>query len=59
MIGILTFFFHGLLVLAKVFMDPLDNEHYKVGCVYVDLAVLLRESNGGIDKWIDAAETIE
>jgi len=58
MIGILTFFFHGLLVLAKVFMDPLDNEHYKVGCVYLDLAVLLRESNGGIDNWIAATETV-
>ncbi|KAL3933539.1 MAG: hypothetical protein SGBAC_010355 [Bacillariaceae sp.] len=58
MIGILTFFYHGLLILAKVFLDPLDNESYKVGCVYLDLAVLLRESNGGIDRWIDAAETI-
>lgn len=58
MIGILTFFYHGLLVLAKVFMDPLDNEHYKVGCVYLDLAVLLRESNGGIDAWTAGAETI-
>ena len=58
MSGVLSFFYHGLLVLAKVFLDPLDNEHYKVGCVYLDLAVLLRESNGGIDKYIDAAETV-
>ncbi|CAJ1967382.1 unnamed protein product [Cylindrotheca closterium] len=56
--GVLSFFYHGLLVLAKVFLDPLDNERYKVGCVYLDLAVLLRESNVGIDKYIDAAETI-
>ncbi|CAJ1967380.1 unnamed protein product [Cylindrotheca closterium] len=58
LIGVLTFFYHGLLVLAKVFLDPLDNEQYKEGVVYLDLAVLLRESNGGIEKYIDAAETI-
>ncbi|CAJ1967412.1 unnamed protein product [Cylindrotheca closterium] len=58
MIGILTLFFHGLLILAKVFLDPLDNEDFCEGCVYLDLAVLLRESNGGIDKYITGAGII-
>lgn len=58
MIGILTFFYHGLSALAKVFLDPLDNEPYKIGCVYLDLGMLLRESNGGIDNWIAGAETL-
>lgn len=58
MIGILTIFFHGLLILAKVFLDPLDNEDFCEGCVYLDLGVLLRESNLSVNKWIEAAETI-
>ena len=57
MIGILTLFYHGLLILAKVFLDPLDNEDFCEGCVYLDLAVLLRESNGSADKWIEGAAT--
>ena len=58
MIGILTIFYHGLLILAKVFLDPLDNEDFCEGCVYVDLAVLLRENCAAVEKWVDGAETM-
>lgn len=55
MIGILTFFYHGLLILAMVFLDPLDNEDYCEGCVYLDLAVLIRESTAASKRWINGA----
>jgi hypothetical protein len=58
MIGILTFFFHGLLILAKVLLDPLDNEDYCEGCTYLDLAVLIRESNSSSSKWINGAAIV-
>jgi hypothetical protein len=57
-IGILTVFYHGLLDLAKVFLDPLDNEDYCEGCVYLDLAVLIRESNAGSTRWMKGASSV-
>lgn len=56
-VGILTLFFHGLLNLAKVFLDPLDNEDYAEGCVYLDLIVLIRESNAGSTRWMKGVVT--
>jgi len=58
MVGILTLFYHGLLILAKVFLDPLDNEDYCEGCTYLDLAVLIRESNAASTKWINGVAKI-
>ena len=58
LVGILTFFYHGLLILAKVFLDPLDNEDYCEGCVNLDLAVLIRESNAATTQWIDGAAIV-
>jgi hypothetical protein len=57
-VGILTLFYSGLLDLAKVFLDPLDNEDYREGCVYIDLAVLIRESNSASTRWMNAAEKV-
>lgn len=56
--GLLTVFYSGLLDLAKVFLDPLDNEVYCQGSVYLDLGVLIRESNAGTVRWMDGAESI-
>ena len=53
-VGILTVFYSGLLDLAKVFLDPLDNEDFRDGCVYMDLAVLVRESNAASYRWMNA-----
>jgi hypothetical protein len=57
-VGILTLFYSGLLDLAKVFLDPLDNEHYREGCGYIDIAVLIRESNAASTRWMNAAEQV-
>uniref|UniRef100_A0A7S4N4G7 Bestrophin homolog n=1 Tax=Odontella aurita TaxID=265563 RepID=A0A7S4N4G7_9STRA len=56
--GFLTVFFSGLLDLAKVFLDPLDNEDYCQGSVYLDVGVLIRESNAGTIRWMNGAESI-
>lgn len=53
MMGILTVFYQGLLMLAKVFLDPLDNVDYCDGCMYLDLSVLINESNAAGPKWIN------
>lgn len=54
-VGFLTLFFLGLLDLAKVFLDPLNNED---GCesVHMDLSVLIRESNAGSVRWKKGVE---
>lgn len=57
-VGILTFFYTGLLDLAKVFLDPLDNEDYCEGSVYMDLGVLIRESNAGSIRWMNGASSL-
>jgi len=54
-VGILTIFYSGLLDLAKVFLDPLDNEDYCQGSVHMDIGVLIRESNAASKRWIHGA----
>ena len=58
MTGILSFFYQGLLMLAKVFLDPLDNVDYCDGCLSYDLGVLIRESNAAASKWIHGGAAI-
>jgi len=50
-VGIITLFYSGLLDLAKVFLDPLNNENYSRNSIYMDLGVLIRESNAGSTRW--------
>jgi len=52
-IGILTIFYSGLLDLAKVFLDPVDNEDYCQGSVHIDIAVLILEVNAGSTRFKD------
>jgi len=40
-LGILMLFYSGLLDLAKVFLDSLDNEDYCQDSVKIDLSVLI------------------
>ena len=54
-VGLLTFFYIGLVDLAKVFLDPLDNEDYCQESVKIDLSVLIRESNAGSIRWKNGA----
>jgi hypothetical protein len=58
-VGILTIFYSGLLDLAKVFLDPLDNEDYREGCVYMDIAVLIREANGASRRWMNGVAKLD
>ncbi|CAB9496031.1 Bestrophin-3 [Seminavis robusta] len=46
-VGMITLFYTGLLDLAKIFLDPLDNQRFsnKNSNLGVDLGVLTRESN--------------
>jgi len=50
-VGIMTLFYTGLLDLAKIFLDPLNNENYSKNSIYMDLGVLIRESNAGSTRW--------
>jgi len=56
--GIFTLFYLGLMDLAKVFLDPLDNEEYHAGLCQMDLTVLIRESNGAARLWMNAAQKL-
>jgi predicted membrane chloride channel (bestrophin family) len=53
-VGLLTLFYTGLLNLAKIFLDPLNNENFCDNSIYMDLGVLIRESNGGSIRWRNA-----
>ena len=55
---ILTIFFSGFLDLGKVFLDPLNNEGYCRKSMYMDLGVLIRESNAGSVRWRDGGEFV-
>jgi predicted membrane chloride channel (bestrophin family) len=53
-VGILTLFYTGLLNLAKIFLDPLNNENFCENSIFMDLGVLIRESNTGSTRWKNA-----
>eukprot|EP00529_Nitzschia_sp_RCC80_P009860 CAMPEP_0113488606 /NCGR_PEP_ID=MMETSP0014_2-20120614/26103_1 /TAXON_ID=2857 /ORGANISM="Nitzschia sp." /LENGTH=760 /DNA_ID=CAMNT_0000382323 /DNA_START=628 /DNA_END=2910 /DNA_ORIENTATION=+ /assembly_acc=CAM_ASM_000159 len=53
-VAILTLFYTGLLDLAKVFLDPLDNEEFARETNNMDIGVLIRESNSGSVRWKNA-----
>jgi predicted membrane chloride channel (bestrophin family) len=50
-VGILTLFYTGLLNLAKIFLDPLNNENFCDNSIFMDLGVLVRESNAESMRW--------
>jgi len=56
--GVSLTFFHPIAVsglfhfaVAKVFLDPLDNEDFTKNSIDMDLGVLIRESNAGSTRW--------
>jgi hypothetical protein len=57
-VGILTLFYSGLMDLAKVLLDPLDNEDNNGEIVTIDLSVLVRESNDGSIRWMNGASIL-
>ena len=58
-VGILTLFYSGLLDLAKIFLDPLDNDEFaKHDSVNMDVGVLIREGNEGSIRWKSSASLL-
>ena len=45
---------HDVNAVAKIFLDPLDNEDFTKNSIDMDLGVLIRESNGGSTGWKNA-----
>ena len=41
----------GLNNMAKIFLDPLNNENYCKNAIFMDLGVLIRESNAVSTQW--------
>lgn len=57
-VGTLTLFYTGLNNLAKIFLDPLNNENYCENSIFMDLGVLVRETNGFSAQWKKAGEKL-
>ena len=57
-VGILTLFYSGLLDLAKIFLDPLDNDDFCDESINMDIGVLIREGNAGSTRWKSAAQIL-
>lgn len=57
-VGILTFFYTGLMDLAKIFLDPLNNEDFCPNSIYMDIGVLIRESNAASTRWMNGAASL-
>jgi len=56
-VGLVAFFYCGLNNLAKIFLDPLNNEDFCENSIYFDLAVIIREANGDSTRWRKAGKT--
>eukprot|EP00980_Cylindrotheca_fusiformis_P005939 scaffold1259_cov102-Cylindrotheca_fusiformis.AAC.3 len=58
-VGILTLFYSGLLDLSKILLHPLGNDDDTYDdSVNMDLAVIIRESNAGSTRWMDAGNVV-
>ena len=55
-VGLITLFFTGVNSLAKIFLDPLNNEAIYENSIYFDLGVMIREVNGDSTKWRKAGK---
>lgn len=57
-VGLMTLFYSGLLDLAKILLDPLNNDNFYNDSVNMDVGVLIRESNAGSTTWKYGAEVL-
>ena len=57
-VGLLTLFYSGLLDLAKILLDPLDNDEFYKDSVNMDIGVLIREMNNGSTRFKKASENL-
>ena len=57
-VGLVTLFYTGLNDLGKIFLDPLNNNKICESSIYMDLAVLIRESNEVATQWLRSTEKL-
>lgn len=57
-VGTLTIFYTGLNNLAKIFLDPFNNESFSSDSIFMDLGVFLREANGQSVQWKKAGRQL-
>ena len=55
--ALVTLFHASLLNLAKMFLDPLNNDDYSRG-IGINVATLLQETNVGSNRWRKAADWV-
>ena len=56
--GVITLFYSSVLNLAKVFLDPYDNEQFGTNSLAINVATLLQETNVGSTRWSKAAANL-
>ena len=54
---VVTLFHSSILSLAKIFLDPLNNDAYS-GDIGINVATLLQETNDGSVRWRKAAQWV-
>jgi hypothetical protein len=52
--GLVTLFHSSILSLAKMFLDPLNNDQYS-GNMGINVATLIQETNVGSSRWFRSA----
>ena len=52
---LITIFYVGLNDMGKIFLDPLNNEEFCKNAIFLDLGVLIRESNAVSTEWKKAS----
>jgi hypothetical protein len=58
--AVISLFYIGLLELGFSLLDPLDDEEdFRQNSIYLDVAVLLRESTATSQRWINAASNLK
>lgn len=57
-VGFISLFYTGLNSLGKIFLDPLNNEEFCGNSIFMDLGVLIRETNEVSKQWIKAGEEV-
>jgi hypothetical protein len=58
--AVLTFFYSSVLNLAKVFLDPFDNESYggRLFGISINVGTLLQETNLGSTRWLRMSKSL-
>lgn len=57
-VGLVTLFYTGLNNLAKIFLDPLNDEEFCENSIFMDLGVLIREANSITCQYVKAGAKV-